>query len=191
MRALGKYQLLNELGQWGMGTVWEAFDTTLERPVAIKLLTLIGLTEQKRIERVQRFLREARAAARLQHPNIVTIFDFGTEDGAPYLVMERLNGRDLDQLMMMEVEVLLDARLEWILQTLAGLAAAHSAGFIHRAIKPANLFLTEAGRVKILDFGVVDDQMANVRNDKGVHGTLVYLAPEIVRRQPASAATDL
>ncbi len=192
MRALGKYQLLNELGQGGMGTVWEAFDTTLERPVAVKMLTLSGLTENKRIERVQRFLREARAAARLAHPNIVTIYDFGTEEaGAPYLVMERLSGRDLDQLMMMEVEVLLDARLEWILQTLAGLDAAHAAGFIHRDIKPANLFLTEAGRLKILDFGVVDDQMANVRNDKGVHGTLVYLAPEIVRRLPATAGTDL
>ena len=85
MRSLGKYQLTHEIGQGGMGVVWDGFDTTLERPVAVKCLTLQGLSESKRLERSQRFLREARAAARLQHPNIVTIYDFGIEDGLPYL----------------------------------------------------------------------------------------------------------
>ncbi len=91
----------------------------------------------------------------------------------------------------LEVETLLDVRLEWVMQTLAGLEAAHAAGLVHRDIKPANLFLTDEGRIKILDFGVVDDQMANLRHDVGIHGTLVYLAPEIIGRLPPLPATDV
>jgi serine/threonine protein kinase len=104
-----------------------------------------GAVRGEAAERSQRFLREARAAARLQHPNIVTIYDFGIDDGVPYLVMEKLTGQDLDRLMTLEVETLLDVRLEWVMQTLAGLEAAHAAGLVHRDIKPANLFLTTRG----------------------------------------------
>ncbi len=184
----GRYELGAVLGAGGMGTVWDAVDHRLGRPVAVKTLRA-DLAEQPSARR--RFEAEAHAAARLAHPNVVMVFDTGDDDGVPFLVMERLPGRTLaDELARGSLPM--DRVCEVARETLAALAAAHDAGVLHRDVKPGNLLLTEDGRVKVSDFGIaktVDDLDQTLTVE--LVATPAYLAPERLAGEPASPRTDL
>ena len=184
----GRYELGSLLGHGGMGTVRDATDRRLGRPVAVKILRA-DLAEQPSARR--RFETEAHAAARLAHPNVVTVFDSGEDDGIPFLVMERLPGRTLaDELAEGQLAI---SRVEEVArEVLSALAAAHGAGIIHRDIKPGNVLLTEDGHVKVSDFGIAKtvDDLDQTQTAELV-ATPGYLAPERLAGEAASQRSDL
>src|ERR1017187_3398343 len=147
---LGPYEILSPVGAGGMGEVYKARDTRLDRLVAIKILPHEKTFDE---ERKRRFLQEAKAASALNHPNIVTIYDVGSENGIDFLVMELVSGKSLDQLIPrngMRVSEILRAAV----QIADAFSKAHAAGIVHRDLKPANVMLTTEGQTKILDFGL-------------------------------------
>jgi len=193
---LGPYAILAPIGAGGMGEVYRARDPRLGREVAVKVLPA---DIQGDGDRLRRFEQEARAASALNHPNILTVFDTGSQDGTVYLVTELLEGETLRERLAGGA---LPARksTEIAIQVARGLAAAHERGIVHRDIKPENLFLTRDGRVKILDFGLARLQPSNLAEaptiltgtEPGVVlGTVGYMAPEQVRGQPADHRADL
>jgi serine/threonine protein kinase len=202
---LGPYEILSPLGAGGMGEVYRARDTRLARDVAIKVLPAAFAGD---VERLRRFEQEARAAGALNHPNVLTLYDIGTHDGAPFLVTEMLEGGTLGERLQAGALPLRKA-LEIATQAGRGVAAAHEKGIIHRDLKPANIFLTGDGRVKILDFGLAkltqpespgsgESQSATVTAGLGgqtgagvVLGTVGYMSPEQVRGKPADARSDI
>ncbi|MGA9353556.1 MAG: protein kinase [Terriglobales bacterium] len=197
---LGPYDIESLLGAGGMGEVYRARDARLNRPVAIKVLPKSFSADA---DRLQRFTLEARAAAALNHPNILSIFDIGEEQGAPYIVSELLEGTTLRELVRngpLPVRKAIDCAL----QTARGLAAAHDKGIVHRDLKPENIFVTDDGRVKILDFGLAkltrpeatsaggDTLTAQVNTEPGqVLGTAGYMSPEQVRGKAADHRADI
>ena len=192
----GRYRLHGLLGEGGMARVFDAFDERLERPVAVKILRPQTLAVPGMRTRFQ---REARIAARLTHPNIVAILDYGEDHSASYLVMERLPGTTLrDEIVR---GPLTSQRVILVVsETLDALAAAHRFGVVHRDIKPSNILLQEDGHTKITDFGIAKtfdlgadaDQWADDITLTGVVlGTPGYLAPERRSGWPATAQSDL
>src|SRR5499425_1329122 len=147
---LGPYAIIAPLGAGGMGEVYRARDPQLSRDVAIKVLPAFLSRDP---ERLRRFEQEARAAAALNHPNILAVYQMGTYDGAPYLVCELLEGSTLRE-QFLRGPLPVRKTVDYGAQTARGLAAAHEKGIVHRDLKPENLFLTRDGRVKILDFGL-------------------------------------
>jgi serine/threonine protein kinase len=178
-RSIGKYDVIDALGIGGMGTVYRAFDTTLERTVAVKVLQLDRGHEVTPQELSARFRNEARAVARLNHPAIVTIFDYDDQDpvGA-YIVMEYINGCALDEYVKQRPELHLEDAISAMQQVLAGLAYAHRQGVIHRDIKPSNLLVTREGVVKITDFGIAKIGPRSQTQSGLIVGTPQYMAPE-------------
>jgi serine/threonine protein kinase len=187
---IGHYTIVGELGRGGMGIVYKAHEESLNRFVAIKVLTE-RLTEDDTF--LQRFVREAQAAAGVSHPNIVQIFFIGEEEGHPYFVMEYVTGRSLNQILREEGRVDNPAASQMILQAAHGLAAAHDKGIIHRDIKPANLILDDRGIVKIADFGLALPADAETRLTATgmLVGTPGYLAPEQCRNEKPDHRTDI
>src|SRR5437764_4849958 len=149
-KKLGPYEILSTLGAGGMGEVYRGLDSRLGREVAIKILTERLTTHPQALERFQ---TETKALAALSHPNILTIYDCGDEDGMSYAVMELLEGQTLRQ-RMKESTLALQRILEIAIAVADGISAAHTRGIVHRDLKPENIFLTADGRVKILDFGL-------------------------------------
>jgi eukaryotic-like serine/threonine-protein kinase len=199
-KRLGPYEILSPLGAGGMGEVWRARDTRLDREVAIKVLPASFARD---VDRLRRFEQEALATSALNHPNILTIYDVGDHEGTPFIVAELLEGEDLRAQLK---EGALPARraVEYAQQIAAGLATAHEKGIVHRDLKPENLFITTDGRVKILDFGLaklkpsqvsgVDSQAPTQKKitDPGtVMGTVGYMSPEQVRGQEADHRADI
>ena len=197
-RTLGHYQITEKLGEGGMGVVYRARDPRLGRDVAIKVLPgeVAGSPE-----RLQRFEREARAVAALNHPSILTVFDVGMHDGAPYVVTELLEGETLRAFVSRYSSTPRQV-LAFMLQAARGLEAAHAKGIIHRDIKPENLFVTTDGRVKVLDFGLAKLTASQAREGSAATesdptatgqmlGTPGYMSPEQVRGLPLDARTDV
>ena len=147
---LGPYEIQSLIGAGGMGEVYRAKDARLDRTVAIKVLPASFSADP---DRMQRFAQEARAAAALNHPNILSIFDIGDEKGSPYVVSELLEGETLRE-RLRNGALSIRKAIDYGLQVARGLAAAHEKGIVHRDLKPENLFITSDGRVKILDFGL-------------------------------------
>src|SRR2546421_2340230 len=202
---IGQYRVISKIGEGGMGEVYRARDTKLGRDVAIKVLPAAFSADA---ERLRRFEQEAQAAGALNHPNILVIFHIGTHEGAPYIVSELLEGETLrERLGAHASSVPLPQRkaIDYALQTAHGLAAAHTKGIVHRDLKPENLFVTNDGRVKILDFGLAkltgtgdgtqsqtEVPTRRVDTDPGmVMGTMGYMSPEQLKGQPADHRSDI
>ena len=199
--ALGHYEVLSPLGRGGMGEVYRAKDRTLGREVAIKVLPDAFGHDPVR---VARFKQEARAAAALNHPNICAIHEVGDHDGQPFIVMELLRGQTLEARLSSRGRLESDEVLELSTQLADALDAAHTAGIVHRDVKPANIFITDRGQAKILDFGVAKtsslnaaDALTNTRDveqltgDGTTLGTLAYMSPEQALGKELDPRTDL
>jgi eukaryotic-like serine/threonine-protein kinase len=178
-RTVGKYEILDALGTGGMGTVYRAFDPTLERTVALKIVHLDWVHDVPQEELAKRFRNEARAGARLHHPAIVTIFDFSDQDPAgAYIAMEYVEGCGLGQYIKRRTEPHLEDAISTMQQMLEGLAYAHRQGVVHRDIKPANMLITRDGLVKIMDFGIAKIGLQTLTQSGMIMGTPRYMAPE-------------
>jgi serine/threonine protein kinase len=185
---IGKYEIARLLGRGGMGAVYQAFDPVLERDVALKVMLPEAAADR---EHKERFEREARAVARLSHPAIVTLYDLGYHtDGSPYIVMELLKGRDLLARLRDPEPLPLVEKLGIVAQVLDGLAHAHKAGIVHRDVKPANIFLTEEGAARLMDFGVAFWTSGGATSSNVV-GTIAYMSPEQVHGRAVDGRSDL
>jgi eukaryotic-like serine/threonine-protein kinase len=178
LEKIGRYQVLERVGKGGMGVLYRGFDPVLDREVAIKLMhaDFSEDTEQMR----PRFYREARAAAKLNHRNIVTIFEFAEESNVPYIVMEFLKGTPLGARMSSQPPLTIDDKLNVVAQLCDGLSYAHEQGVVHRDVKPDNVFILEDGQVKLLDFGIAKLQTSTLTRQGDVLGSASYMSPEQV-----------
>lgn len=188
---IGKYQLLGVLGQGGMGVVYKALDPSIGREVAIKTIHKHLLTSSSGANQIVRFTREAQAAGRFLHRNIVTIFEYGEHEGTPYLVMEFVEGRELKELLAEKGKLPLIQALDIFSQICAGLDHAHSKGIVHRDLKPANIFMLADGTVKIADFGIARIQNAEITGEGEILGTPYYMSPEQLMGKKIDARSDL
>ena len=206
-QALGHYRIEAKLGEGGMGVVYRAFDTHLDRPVAIKILRADATTSP---ERRRRFQQEAKAASALNHPNIVHIYDISSSGGTDYIAMEFVDGKTLDRLIG-KSRLALGDTLKYAIQVADALARAHAAGIVHRDLKPANMIVSEEGRVKLLDFGLAKltetaaaadiDSAAgtatmtareDVQTEEGtILGTVAYMSPEQAEGKKVDARSDI
>ena len=193
MERIGRYQITRELGRGSMSIVYEGFDNRIDRHLAIKVLREDLARD---VSSRQRFLREARAAGRLVHPNIVTVFDVGQGDAMPYLVMELIPGTTLADYLHRQNDKLLSvsAVLDIAIQLCEALQYAHSQGVIHRDIKPANIhYDAESGRVKLMDFGIaaIEGNQRPAGSGQNIIGTPHYMAPEQINGTEASRSSDM
>jgi hypothetical protein len=189
----GKFEILADLGQGAMGRVYRAHDPILDRPVALKTVAPALLTGK---DTLARFRREARAAARLQHPNIVTIFEVGEVEGTHYIAMELVEGIDLGEAMTPPDRFPLEQKVRMVVDVCRGLHFAHRMGVVHRDVKPANIRLTKDGTVKILDFGIArlrggDSTDPNLTQAGMVLGTPSYLSPELLQGAKVDHRADM
>src|SRR6267142_4698287 len=185
---VGKYLIVAKIGSGAMGDVYRAHDRTLSRDVAVKTMAELYASDD---QLVQRFHREAQSAARLNHPNVVTVFDFGSEQGKFYLAMELLDGADLKELIAAHTLNDLWDKLDVMEQIAEGLAYAHEQGVVHRDLKPANIRVLPNGRVKIMDFGLARIGTSEMTRTGMVMGTPNYMSPEQVRGTKADARSDI
>ena len=190
---LGRYDLIRVLGKGAMGVVYEGRDPSLDRRVAIKTIKVENLSEQAAADYEARFRVEARAAARLQHPNIVSLYDAGRDGDIAFLVMEFIQGDDLKHHLDQGVRYSLAQTVAVMGDLLSALDYAHRQGVIHRDIKPANLLIEADGRAKLTDFGVarMQDSGDATRTQGTMVGTLKYMSPEQVQGRPVDARADL
>jgi serine/threonine-protein kinase len=189
---IGRYRIERLLGAGSMGNVYLAHDADLDRPVAVKTLRDLALDAEMRDVFLSRFQNEARAAARLQHPNIVQIFDVGDDPNVgPYLVFEYVHGHTLKQELKKEGPLSRDDLLDLAQHVGDALATAHLAGVIHRDLKPENLLITDNGQVKLADFGIARVPNADLTKEGQFLGTPCYAAPETLRSGEYSEQSDL
>lgn len=184
----GRYQVRSRIARGGMATVYLATDLRLERRVAIKVMHAHLADDQAF---AQRFIQEARSAARLAHPNVVNVFDQGEDGETAYMVMEYLPGITLRELLKDYHRLTPEQTLDIMDAVLAGLAAAHHAGIVHRDLKPENVMLADDGRIKLADFGLARAATANTATGQALLGTIAYLSPELVSRGTADARSDV
>jgi serine/threonine-protein kinase len=188
----GRYKIIKEIGHGSMGIVYEAKDPLIDRIVAIKTINLQDLTPEEKKEYEARFYLEARSGGRLSHPNIVTIHDLGESEGVPYIAMELMEGRELQNLLKAEKLMPVKETLNIVIQVATGLAYAHEHGIVHRDIKPSNIMVLKGGRVKIADFGIarMDSWRLNTTHGK-LLGSPHYMSPEQVSSSPVDQRSDI
>ncbi|MFN4001574.1 Stk1 family PASTA domain-containing Ser/Thr kinase [Microcella sp.] len=184
----GRYQVRSRIARGGMATVYLATDQRLDRLVAVKIMHG-HLADDSQFK--ERFIQEARSAARLAHPNVVNVFDQGQDAESAYLVMEYLPGITLRELLQEYGALTPEQTMDITEAVLAGLAAAHKAGIVHRDLKPENVLLADDGRIKIGDFGLARAASANTATGKALLGTIAYLSPELVTRGIADTRSDI
>ena len=188
---LGRYEILGELGQGAMGVVYKAKDPLIDRVVAIKTINL-GLALDEKEEYEGRFYQEAKAAGRLNHPNIVTIYDVGKSADVAYIAMEFLQGRELRDIMNDGGLLPVDQVLDIVAQVALGLAYAHEHEIVHRDVKPSNIMVVRDGHVKITDFGIARMASSAVRTQTGmVLGSPKYMSPEQVMGKNIDQRSDI
>ncbi len=178
MQMFGKYEVLGKLSSGAMGTIFKARDTILDRQVALKVMASHLIQDE---EYRLRFRREAQAAGRLHHPNIVTIYEQGEAEGYSYIAMELLEGRNLEEILQQKVPVPLFRKLEWVIQICNALGHAHSQGLVHRDIKPANIRVLPDETIKIVDFGIVRTSDSKLTGVGEFFGSPSYMSPEQLR----------
>jgi serine/threonine-protein kinase len=193
LKKLGRYELVRVLGKGAMGIVYEGRDPNLDRRVAIKTVKVENLSDEAAAEYEARFRTEARSAARLQHPNIVSVYDSDRDGDTAFLVMEYIQGDDLKHHLDKGVRYSLQQAFAIVRDLLSAVDYAHRQGIVHRDIKPANLLLEPDGRVKLTDFGVarMQDSGEATRTQGNMVGTLKYMSPEQVQGQKIDARADL
>jgi serine/threonine-protein kinase len=190
---IGRYKILGELGRGAMGVVYKAEDPNLDRVVALKTIVIEADAEGRK-EYERRFFLEAKAAGKLNHPNIVTVYDFGEEEGVAYLAMELVEGNDLRMRLKESAGQGLPAMdaVDVAQQVAEGLGYAHERGIVHRDIKPGNIMLQPRGQAKIMDFGLARMRVADHKTSTGmVLGTPKYMSPEQVAGQPVDQRSDV
>jgi eukaryotic-like serine/threonine-protein kinase len=184
---IGKYEIVRVLGKGGMGTVYLGRDADLDRAVAIKVLRNSVSDD----ELLQRFLREARAAANLRHENIITIYEVGEHDRQPFMAMEYVDGPSLGQVITAREPLPLGRRLSYIEQVCAGLHHAHREGIVHRDIKPPNLMVDRGDLIRIVDFGIARVEGSGMTLDGTLIGSLNYMSPEQMLGRPVDLRSDI
>ena len=187
---LGRYRIVGELGHGAMGTVYRAVDPLIEREVAIKTLHP-DLPPEVITDVRERFLREARSAGRLNHPNIVTIFDVGEEEGVAYMAMELLEGQSLQQMLRETERLSFQAVADLVAQIADGLDRAQQLGIVHRDVKPANVVVSSTGHAKLTDFGVAYVPSSTMTQTGTMIGSPRYMSPEQVLGLPVDPRSDI
>ena len=184
---IGNFEILRQIGSGGMGSVYLGRDPELDRQVAIKVIR----EEVHDQEVLDRFFREARAAAALRHPNLITIYASGQQDHQPYMAMEFVDGESLADIIKQRRNVALSDKISYLEQICAGLHFAHHAGIVHRDVKPANVMVDRQGVVRILDFGIARIEGSAMTQDGAMIGSLNYMSPEQMLGRPVDLRSDI
>jgi eukaryotic-like serine/threonine-protein kinase len=190
-QTIGRYRVEGLVGTGAMGEVYRAYDPVIDRPVAIKVLRPELIAGSGSEQWLQRFRREARAAGRRFHPNIVAIWDFGDDNGTPFLAMEFVDGRSLDDLIKSSGPFEPGRSVAIIAQVLSALGFAHQNGIVHRDVKPSNIMVLQNGDVKVADFGIARIDASEFTIVGDLLGTPAYMAPEQLSGAPVDHRTDL
>jgi eukaryotic-like serine/threonine-protein kinase len=188
MEKVGKYEIREQLGRGGMGTVYRAYDPVMEREVALKVILDLALDVP---EIKERFYREARTAGKLTHENITVVHDVGEDNGRPFIVMEYLTGSDLRILLERHEPMTMRRKLSYAIQICRGLAYSHAKDIIHRDVKPANIRILENGRMKIMDFGIARLGSSALTSTGAVMGTPYYMSPEQIQGKKVDRRADI
>jgi serine/threonine-protein kinase len=196
LESLGRYRIQGVLGKGAMGLVYDGVDPKLDRRVAIKTILTSTLDEATAKHYAMRFMREVRAVARLNHPSIVQVYDYGTQGDLAYIVMEYIGGKELKDAFDARQPLAFGMVMRMMGELLDALHFAHEAGVIHRDVKPANVMLDAAGRVKLTDFGVAritdpDADLGEATRAGAMIGTPAYMSPEQIQGQPIDRRTDI
>jgi eukaryotic-like serine/threonine-protein kinase len=191
VQSIGRYRVDGLLGTGAMGEVYRAYDPVIDRPVAIKIVRTELAAGSGSEQWLQRFRREARAAGRRFHPNIVAILDFGEDDGMPFLAMEYVDGRSLDAILKTSGPLDPARGVAVITQVLSALGFAHQNGIVHRDVKPSNIMVLNSGEVKVADFGIARIDASEFTIVGDLLGTPAYMAPEQFAGAPVDKRTDL
>jgi eukaryotic-like serine/threonine-protein kinase len=189
---LGRYEMRGELGRGEMGIVYKAYDPLIDRLVAIKTIDLQKLSEKEKDEYKARFYQEAKAAGRLNHPNIITIYDLGRKGDIAYIAMELMEGPELQNIVAENQPLSIGEKLDIAFQIAEGLAYAHEHGVVHRDIKPSNIMVLRGKHVKIADFGIarMESSLWRTQTDK-IIGSPLYMSPEQILSRSISPRSDI
>ncbi|MFY9730200.1 MAG: serine/threonine-protein kinase, partial [Candidatus Acidiferrales bacterium] len=185
---LGRYEIQGELGSGAMGIVYRAEDPRLGRPVALKTTNAEVAGNP---DLLKRFYREAQAAAKLTHPNIVTIYEIDEANGVPFIAMEFLEGASIQKVIADRSDIPILKKVQIVIDTCKGLDYAHQHGIVHRDVKPGNIVVLNNGQVKIVDFGIARVGVSSMTRTGVVLGTVMYMSPEQVQGQTVDARSDV
>src|SRR5262252_3934301 len=191
LKSLGKYEIRREIGRGAMGVVYEGYDPAIKRIVALKTIRADQLVGEQSETMVARFRREAQAAGRLNHPNIVSIYDLGEDNGVWFIAMEFVQGRELKACFEANERFKTVDIVRIMSQILSALDYSHRQGVVHRDVKPANIFLLPDGTVKVADFGIAHIESSNLTQVGTVMGTPSYMSPEQIMGLPVDGRSDL